>query len=729
MYYRFLLVLGLTTALVGQTQAQSTTPKPSESKSQPKPKAAAKGKAATAATKASSAPQASPKAKAVLAQPKPKKATATAEPLKETNPNQRQPIRWRAPSQQGPTGLDRVWSADTGPEGTVRARFGLGWFSASNFPVDGSNNLFLGTDFSFAYTPHDLVETFLNVRGTSNTNDAGQPELLQTQGDLTLGAKVGSEVVDGISLAGALGLRLLSGLGGGGFSGGATSVDVRFLTTFDLQKTQQVPVRVYLDMGYYFENGEAITGDLPQEPSIVQEYGLQVARYDRLTLGLGLDSPFNAYFAPFMEYRVTLPILVELARRGEGTSDYSFSSVPHSLAFGLRSFPLDELALDVGVRVGLSDEPYTGVPATEPWMLMLGVAYTLDPRPKIIRTVVEKKVPAPAKPSAKPGGGLLTGRVIDAQSKQPIAGARIAYAGASELSPQVTNADGRFGGYRFPAGKVQLQATAKGYKPGNGVGVVKDGVTGKATIALKLDPAQMKGKIVVRFFNQAGRPLAGKLSFTGKAVGTMGMSTPKVPFTAELPSGRQVANITAKGYQAQARPIMVRGGETTQIRITLMKPGRKPRFASNTPRATRRVSPSSGAPRAGGVSRAGGKLAVVSLRGIRLNEKVSFAEGVDTLTERGRAVLDEVAAGLQKVIRIQRVRIAVHTSGAGSRAQALGLSNSRARAVKAYLVSQGIEAKRLQARGYGNDKPKGLSATSSGREKNERVEFGILKKR
>ncbi len=640
------------------------------------------------------------------------------------DPNDRVPINWRAASVQGPTGLDRVWSADTGPEGTVRMRFSLGWFSASDFPVENSENLYLGTDFSFAYTPHELVEAFLNVRGTSNTNDTGRPELLQTQGDLTFGAKVGAEVAAGVSVGGALGIRLLSGLGGGGFAGDATSLDLRFLTTFDLQKSQQIPLRLHLDTSYYLENGEAVTADVPGEPSIVQEYGLQVARYDRLTLGLGVESPINEYIAPFLEYRVTMPILVELARRGEGTNDYSFASVPHSLALGLRSFPMDELALDLGVRIGLSDQPYTGVPATEPWMLMVGLAYTLDPRPKVIRKVIEKKVPVPAKTPAKPAGGVLAGRVIDAKTKQPISGARVAYLDSASLSPQVTNADGRFGGYRFPSGKVRVQATAQGYKPGNGTGIVKEGKTGEAILKLSRDPAQMKGKIVVRFFNEAGRPIAAKISFSGKAVGTMGLSTPKKPFKAELPSGRQMATVTAKGYQSQQRPIMVKGAETSQIRITLMKPGRRTSVAPRSPRMSRPAPVAAGGPR-----RAGGKLAVVSVRGIRLNQKVTFAPGAATLDAAGIAVLDEVAAGLQKITRIQRVRIAVHTGAEATRPQALQLSNSRSRAVKKYLVGKGIDSKRLQARGYGNDKPKGPSLTAGGRARNERVEFVILKKR
>ena len=73
--------------------------------------------------------------------------------------------------------------------------FRAGLVLGEDFPADGTENLFIGTDLKLGYTPHELVEAFLHVRGTSNTNEGGQPELLQTQGDLTFGAKVGAEIM------------------------------------------------------------------------------------------------------------------------------------------------------------------------------------------------------------------------------------------------------------------------------------------------------------------------------------------------------------------------------------------------------------------------------------------------------------------------------------------------------------------------------------------------------
>ena len=46
---------------------------------------------------------------------------------------------------------------------------------------------------------------------------------------------------------------------------------------------------------------------------------------------------------------------------------FAFESVPHYLAGGLRGFPLEELAVELGGTLGMSDAPFTGVTATPPW--------------------------------------------------------------------------------------------------------------------------------------------------------------------------------------------------------------------------------------------------------------------------------------------------------------------------------------------------------------------------
>jgi outer membrane protein OmpA-like peptidoglycan-associated protein len=639
--------------------------------------------------------------------------------LKSRDGDGRVSVLSRAPSVQGATGLDRLWSADTGPVGTIRARLGLSWFSADDFPVDGASNLFLGTHLAAAYTPHPWVETFLGFKATSNTNESEQPSLIQTQGDLTLGVKGSYPVTPTIQLGAALATRFLSGMGSGGLVGGATSVDLRLLSTFDLARALEIPLRIHFELGNYFENSEAVTEDLAEEPSLVQEFGLQVARYDRLTLGLGIESPINEYVTPFLEYQIAKPHYVELSRRGEGSQEYTLSSVPHSLALGVRGFPQEHLALDLAVRIGLSDAPHTGVPATPPYMILFGVAYTLDPRPKLMTQVVEKTVKVPA-PKAAVANGQLAGQVIDAKSKRPVNSARIRYRSQSGISPQITGKDGRFSGYRFEPGVIEFTVDAPGYKPGTGKATVAIGKTANAQVALEIDPAQQAGKVEIRIFGQRGKAITATLAFAGKASGIAGAATKKAPFRETLPAGRHPVTITAKGYKTLTTRVIVKGAQSTPYRFTLVKGG------ASRPRTAMPQNRNFAAPPPSKVAR--GRLASVSARGIKLKRRISFEANRSKVTAEGQAVLSDVARGLKRVKSIKQVRINAHVAGQGSRDRDSRLSIARAKAVKAFLVKKGVSSSRLQARGLGGLNPVAPSITARGRARNERIDFIIIRK-
>ena len=73
-----------------------------------------------------------------------------------------------------------------------------------------------------------------------------------------------------------------------------------------------------------------------------------------------------------------------------------------------------------------------------------------------------------------------------------------------------------------------------------------------------------------------------------------------------------------------------------------------------------------------------------------------------------------------------RVEISGHTSTEGKREFNMKLSRKRAEAVKAFLVSAGIDESRIGTIGYGPDKPIADNATKEGTEKNRRIEFRLL---
>jgi outer membrane protein OmpA-like peptidoglycan-associated protein len=111
---------------------------------------------------------------------------------------------------------------------------------------------------------------------------------------------------------------------------------------------------------------------------------------------------------------------------------------------------------------------------------------------------------------------------------------------------------------------------------------------------------------------------------------------------------------------------------------------------------------------------------------IELREKIFFAWDKATIEVRSHPLLDEVAKALKDNKTFQ-INIDGHTDSSGQAKHNQKLSESRARAVMAYLVKHGIAKERLRAKGFGSAVPLESNGTVDGREKNRRVEFVIVK--
>jgi outer membrane protein OmpA-like peptidoglycan-associated protein len=68
-----------------------------------------------------------------------------------------------------------------------------------------------------------------------------------------------------------------------------------------------------------------------------------------------------------------------------------------------------------------------------------------------------------------------------------------------------------------------------------------------------------------------------------------------------------------------------------------------------------------------------------------------------------------------------------HTDNEGDPQKNLVLSEKRAEGVKDYLVSQGIDKNRLEAKGYGQTQPKVPNTSAENKAKNRRTDFVIQK--
>ncbi len=121
--------------------------------------------------------------------------------------------------------------------------------------------------------------------------------------------------------------------------------------------------------------------------------------------------------------------------------------------------------------------------------------------------------------------------------------------------------------------------------------------------------------------------------------------------------------------------------------------------------------------------------AVVTKEKIEILEVVHFDTGKSTIQKTSDALLKEVATLFAENLDIKKVRIEGHTDNAGKEDDNLKLSQGRADAVKARLVSLGIDAGRLDSKGFGPSKPIADNKTKAGKAKNRRVEFVIVERK
>jgi OmpA-OmpF porin, OOP family len=102
--------------------------------------------------------------------------------------------------------------------------------------------------------------------------------------------------------------------------------------------------------------------------------------------------------------------------------------------------------------------------------------------------------------------------------------------------------------------------------------------------------------------------------------------------------------------------------------------------------------------------------------------RIEFDGGEAEVSNDSYGILDRVAATLGRC-PTATIEVGAHTDSDGSTANNLALSQSRAEAIVEFLVDAGVKRERLNAVGFGEEKPVADNSTAEGKAANRRIEF------
>lgn len=592
----------------------------------------------------------------------------------------------------GSTGIGTVWvpSARLGKAGVVRVSVLGEYLDINNFPVVNGRNIRSGITFGASFQPFKWGEIFVSYSATANSNNRTSPNLITALGDLQLGVKLSNEWAKGFHAGLDLRLLTFSGVGNQGVDQFAVGFKPTLLVSYDFRAaTRYLPLLLTAGFGATIDSTGGLVSN--QTLNASEEFALNTNKYHRLNVMASAEIPLPI-ITPFVEWQIA-PIVG--LQGGELTGpDQKFitagSAIRHTLGAGLKLTPIKDFTLISGFNFGLARSVGLGVPATPPWNFFVGGSFAIDPfqrgETKVVETIRERNVEiAKAAPALH-----LEGIITDAETRQPLPGVVVSVAG---LKPSATDEAGAYQSLPVTGDKVKLSISREGYKTvEQEIALNAEGPT-KADVALEADVKKAKFEVSA---TANKKPVKATIKFAGPQEATGETPEANAPAEFELPAGQYAVDAVAEGYLAQTRDVQVSPGGKMVVTFELQPQPKK---------------------------------VLVIFKGdkIEILQQVHFATGKATILPDSHGLLAQVVDAIIKN-NVKRVRIDGHTDNRGNKATNQKLSEDRAKAVRDYLVAQGLDASRLESAGYGDAQPVAPNLTARGRELNRRVEFIVLEK-
>lgn len=695
----------------------------------------------------------------------------------------------RSSSLNGSTGLQRVREAGSGAPGTFR--FGVigGFYSGKGFlchegaqcrdPITGDvlpDDSARRTDayISLSATPFAFMEAFAGLRNSAVSNSDGTPAILAVVGDTNLGVKFFSPAVPDqiFSFGGEADLYLMTGSGGVGLAGSATSFDMRALGSMDLNnrtaEEDRIPLRAHVNLGYFIDNSGKIVKPIETTPppdgrgspiERTERYGLGISRVDSFEIALGTEY-IHPYVRPFMEWSLDIPVnrqgyvcnVQSAASRGDlclGGPDGDkkaarLGTAPSRLSFGARVFPWQPtgLALTAAVDIG------TGATSTfleevtpeTPYTLWLGVAYAVDVVPPPVKQVQVDMAPAMTPETRR----YVLGRIIESSKGAPVPDAVIRYDGVP-MTGLVADSTGQFISQDLPPGEYSFKIFAQQFKEGLCTVTIPQSAPPEGVPpAITSDaPPEQQGEEApadaTAATDAAPAPTAPYADADGNIL---------VPLDCQLEELPRVANIvgllvdSVSGGPVADASVTIMDNLNRSLKLSVDKTGsfqfRNVPFGAafltaSAPGYLSTVTPLNVDKREGLsphllMNARPTTLALkIGPQRITLDRPIEFVGDQADVTINSMSMIEELAEALKDNEKLDSIEIQVHTDDSGAASYSRQISQERAEVIKDILVRLGVAKERLTAKGYGPDQPLAPNVSEANRAANNRVQIMIQK--
>lgn len=624
-----------------------------------------------------------------------------------------------SPSLNGKTGVLRTLSVRNLIQGSFDINYHATYFQTKDFLSTNTEDVMksFGGMTAIGIGLADWAELSLLIDGVATSwrnKYTGVDDFYQTFGDLEPGLKFGYMSDAGLGIGVDFFARFLTNINKVGYQFDATSFGARLLWTLDLDAAKNVPLRFHFNIGYYKDHSDRLTLPNRIEPDVaytigfpyesVDEYAGRILHDDQVLGAIALEIPVDEITA-FVEYS-TRQILDTNNNNGPSLS---YNKSPQVITPGLRFTPVRGFAIDLACDLGLSkpvnlpltikdtsDTKLRNVRGAVPqWNAIIGFSYSFLPGAAI--QIVKEVAPPISK-------GKVTGMVTDAATQMPVSEAIIEMKGTGLTNLSTDPETGMYTTPELPGGEVELIVRKEGYQQQSARVNVLIGQT--VTQDFRLQKEVKVGAIYGRVTDLTGKPLAAVITLNVPSISPGASKIETGEYFMKLHPGEYQVSVTVQGFKSATKPATVKHGFKTRLDFVL-----EPEAAPPPPPIPVPIEKKS--------------KVYIEKEKIVITETIHFETGKAVILPISYSILNAVAEVLKQNPNI-KVRVEGHTDSIGSDELNMRLSQARADSVMKYIISQGIDPVRLEAKGYGEVMPIADNATPEGRAKNRRVEFTII---